>query len=83
MSWEYKLSHKALKNLKRFPRKDQVRIYEVLGAMKENPFSGDLKPIQDEENLWRRRVGAYRIYFQPLYKKQMLDIPEIERRQSH
>ena len=83
MSWDYRLSDKALKNLKKFPRRDRVRVYETLEAMKGNPFSGDLKPIQGEENLWRRRVGAYRIYFRPLYEKQMLDIPEIERKQSH
>ena len=83
MNWDYRLSDKALKKLKKFPRRDQVRIYEALGAMKENPFSRDLKPIQGEENLWRRRVGAYRIYFRPLYGEQRLNIPEIERKQSH
>ncbi len=49
MNWEYRLSDKALKRLKKFPRKDMVRIYETLEAMKRDP----------------------------------LNIPEIERRQSH
>jgi len=83
MNWDYRLSDKALKKLKKFPRRDQARIYETLETMKESPFSGDVKPIQGEENLWRRRVGAYRIYFRPLYAERMLRIPEIERKQSH
>lgn len=83
MNWDYKLSDNALKNLKRFPRNDQKRIFETLESMKVNPFRGDLKPIQGEENLWRRRIGAYRIYFRPKFEIRILEIPEIERKQSH
>ena len=57
------MSDKALKNLEKFPKQDRVRIYEILESMKDNPFTGDIKLIQGEVNLWRRRVGAYRIYF--------------------
>ena len=83
MNWGYRLSDRALKNLKRFPKLDQKRVFEALEAMKINPFQGDLKPIQGEENIYRRRIGAYRIYFRPLYEQHVLDIPEIERKQSH
>lgn len=83
MSWDYRLSGRALKNLKRFPPKDIAKIFHVLETMKENPFAGDSKPIQGEENLWRRRAMAYRIYFRPSPVNKMLDIPEIERKQSH
>lgn len=82
MNWDYKLSDRALKNIKRFPARDRVRIFEALEAMKVEPFWGDVKPIQGEENLYRRRVGAHRIYFRPLREWRMLEIPEIERKQS-
>ncbi|MDO8676922.1 MAG: hypothetical protein Q7K16_04770 [Candidatus Azambacteria bacterium] len=62
---------------------EQQRIFSVLDGMKSNPFLGDTKPIQGEENLYRRRVGNYRIYFKPLIDYRMLDIPEITRKQSH
>ena len=42
MSWDYRLAHQAVKNLKRFPRKDQERIVAALEEMKVNPFGGDL-----------------------------------------
>ena len=83
MSWDYRLAYSALKNLKRFPGPDRRRIYEALEAMKSDPFRGDVKPIQGEENLYRRRVGAYRIYFRPALSIQLLEIPEIIRKQSH
>ena len=83
MNWDYKLAHKALKNLKRFPRPDQKRVFETLEEMRLNPFAGDTKPIQGEENLYRRRIGNYRIYFRPLYAEYILEIPEIIRKQSH
>ncbi|OGZ98331.1 MAG: hypothetical protein A3G49_01560 [Candidatus Sungbacteria bacterium RIFCSPLOWO2_12_FULL_41_11] len=83
MNWDYRLSDKALKNLKEFPKQDRLRIYEALETMKDAPFIGDIKPIQGEENLWRRRIGAYRIYFRPFHEKRVFDIPGIERKRSH
>lgn len=82
MSWDYRLADKAVKKLKRFPRHDQKRIFEALEEMKTDPFRGDAKPIQGEYNLYRRRTGSYRIYFRPLWELELLDIPEIERKQS-
>ena len=82
-NWDYRLSKKALKNLKKIPFPDQRRIFDVLESMKLEPFSGDAKPIQGEENLYRRRIGNYRIYFRPVSEYKILDIPEITRKQSH
>ena len=83
MNWDYRLANGAIKALKRFPRNDQRRIFEALESMKHGPFNGDTKPIQGEINLFRRRVGTYRIYFRPVFTQRVLDIPEISRKQSH
>lgn len=83
MSWDYRLADRAVKNLKRFPKQDRGRISKSLEEMRIDPFGGDVKLIQGEENLYRRRVGNYRIYFRPNTSRQILDIPEIERKQSH
>lgn len=82
MLWDYRLARQAFKNVKRFPRKEQERIFAVLEEMKANPFSGDIKLIQGEENLYRRRIGNYRIYFRPVKLQHILDISLIERKQS-
>ena len=82
MSWDYRLAHRAVKNLERFPKRDRERIVAALDGMKLDPFAGDVRPIQGEVNLYRRRVGSYRIYVRPLAARRLLDIPEITRKQS-
>lgn len=82
-NWDYRLSNKAFKNLNKFPSAERKRIFDALESMKSSPFAGDTKPIQGEENLYRRRAGSYRIYFRPRLGYKILDIPEITRKQSH
>ena len=82
MPWDYRLAKQSFKNLKRFPKNEREKIYATLKEMKSDPFLGDIKLIQGEENLYRRRVGNYRIYFRPLRSRHILDIPLIEQKQS-
>lgn len=82
MPWDYRLAKQAFKNLEKFPKKEQEKIYVILEGMKGNPFLGDIKLMQGEENLYRRRVGNYRIYFRPIKSLRVLDIPLIERKHS-
>ncbi len=83
MLWDYRLSHQALKNIKKFPGKERGKVFAVLEGIKVNPFSGDIRLMQGKENLYRRRTGNYRIYFRPDIARHILDIPLIERKQSH
>jgi len=83
MNWVLYLSERARKNLHRFPKKEQIRINKALLEMScQNPFSGDIAKLESEENLWRRRVGTYRIKFQIKEKEKVIYVYEIERRTS-
>jgi len=82
MLWDYRLARQAFKNLKKFPKKEQERIFAILEGMKADPFLGDIKLMQGEDNLYRRRIGNYRIYFHPFRSNHILDILFIERKQS-
>jgi mRNA-degrading endonuclease RelE of RelBE toxin-antitoxin system len=31
--------------------------------MGDDPFAGDVIKLEGEDNLWRRRVGSYRVFF--------------------
>ncbi len=57
MPWDYRLSQQTIRNIKKFPRKEQERIFAVLEEIKSNPFLGDIKLMQGMENLYRRRKG--------------------------
>lgn len=80
--WDYSLSNQALKSLKRFPKQEQKRIFNAFENMKTDLFGGDTKPIQGEINLYRRRVGDYRIYFRPILEKHIFYVPIILRKQG-
>ncbi|MEK7553172.1 MAG: type II toxin-antitoxin system RelE/ParE family toxin [Patescibacteria group bacterium] len=82
MLWDYRLARQAFKNLRKFPKKEQRRIFAILEEMKGNPFLGDIKLMQGEENLYRRRKGNYRIYFRPIQLQHIIDISLIERKSS-
>lgn len=82
MSWVLHLNEKTRKILRRFPRKDQAKVNEILLEMSENPYYGDLAKLDSEENLWRRRVGAYRIKFQIRNDDKLVYVYEIKRRTS-
>ncbi len=51
------------KFLSRIPQKDAERIFSVIPGLPDNPFSGDIQKMKGEENVWRRRIGAYRIRY--------------------
>ena len=64
MSWEVRLVKRAAKEIKRIPKKDAKRLLFVLEELAENPYQGDIEKIKGEENVWRRRIGNYRILYE-------------------
>lgn len=82
VSWTLHIREKAKNSLRRFSKKDQERIKEILFELRENPFVGDIVKLESEDNLWRRRVGAYRIKFQIRDLEKIVYVYEIKRRTS-
>lgn len=60
--WRVVLAGPAQKSFKRIPSRDRTRIRAAIDEMEGNPFSGDIKHLQGQEQL-RRRVGNGRIFF--------------------
>ncbi len=63
MSYEVELSHRAFRYLKRLDKSTRKRILRGLRDMEEAPFGGDIAKIRGIKDLYRRRVGIYRIIF--------------------
>lgn len=82
MPWDYKLARQAFKNLKKFPAKEQERIFNALEEMKAGPFLGDIVKLGGEDNVWRRRIGNYRIKYRVFTDEKIIDIYDIDRRTS-
>ena len=80
MNWKVLIHPKVKKQLKRFPKKDAERIEASFYQLRINPFVGDIEKMEGEENVWRRRVGSYRISYELFSKKQIVFIFRVERR---
>jgi mRNA-degrading endonuclease RelE of RelBE toxin-antitoxin system len=50
--------------------------------LSRNPYGGDIAKLGGEEDVWRRRVGAYRVFYEVNQKKRVIYIFRVERRTS-
>lgn len=51
-------------------------------SMAADPFAGDVLKLEGEDNLWRRRVGSYRIFFAVNSAARTVGVTAITRRTS-
>ncbi len=55
---------------------------KVLDDLGNDPYTGDIQKMKGGQNIWRRRVGFYRIIYQPSVDKRTIFILDIRRRTS-
>lgn len=60
MTYEYSIRKKAIKFIQKQERKQQERLLKAIYAL---PF-GDVKKMVGEDNLYRLRVGDFRLLFE-------------------
>jgi len=53
----------AEKQMRRLPAKIHARVLSALDGLKENPRPRGSKKLKGEDNLWRIRVGDYRVVY--------------------
>lgn len=64
------------------PQSYAERMLFVIQSMPSDPFSGDIQKMKGQEHVWRRRIGAYRIFYELLPKESLIHVFHIERRTS-
>ena len=73
----------ALKNLQRFPSKDQNLILDNIEKLAQNPHNkNNVKKLVNFDVAYRLRVGNYRVLFDYEDSLQIIDIVDILPRQS-
>ena len=80
MSWEVLIRSKTAKNIETLPKENVARIKEVFYLMRINHYQGDIEKMEGEKNVWRRRVGSYRIFYELFSQKKVIYIFRVERR---
>jgi len=79
-NWQIIITNLASKSLRKIPQFHQIE--RVINQMEINPFVGDIKKLKGIENVWRRRIGNYRIIFEIFSQEKIIYIYDIQRRGS-
>ena len=81
-SWDLQVDPGVFKILRKIPRHDSEAILNVVKFLPLDPYFGDIQKMKDEENSWRRRVGAYRIFYKIKILEKIILVFNLERRTS-
>ena len=81
-NWNFRVDGKVYKVLKKVPKSIANRIVQVIEALPENPYVGDIEKVKGEQFLCRRRIGEYRIFFEIHQDKRFIDVVRVERKGS-
>jgi mRNA interferase RelE/StbE len=64
MRYRIEFSLGAERQFKKFPKEVQIRLKHRIDILAGNPFPRGVKKLSAEENLYRLRIGDYRIIYQ-------------------
>ena len=69
MKYKVQLKRSVIKTLKSLPQKEVKKIAKKIDSLEQNPVPKDSKKLKGEKDLYRVRVGDYRIlyFFQNLH----------------
>jgi mRNA-degrading endonuclease RelE of RelBE toxin-antitoxin system len=82
MTWTIHIAKRAEKQLAKAPAKSRRLLLAALAEMQQNPFGGGVSRLTAERWTWRRRLGAYRIFFDLYPDRHHIDVLDIARRTS-
>jgi len=70
------------KTLKRMPRRDTEAILKIIRLLPANPYLGDIQKMRGEDNIWRLRIGSYRIFYKIKIAGKVILVFNLERKIS-
>ena len=82
-NWDLHIDPSVPKTLKRIPGRDAEALLGVIRLLPADPYFGDVKKMKGEEDVWRRRVGSYRVFYKIKRIEKIVLVFRIERRTSH
>lgn len=63
-NYKVKISSTAEKSLKKIPKKDLVKIIELIQILGIRPFPQGCRKLSGEDNIYRVRQGNYRVIYE-------------------
>ena len=83
MNWDVVVDKQVEKSLKKIQRRDIERLVVTMQEFSADPYAGDVEKMEGEENVWRRRIGAFRIFYELYPSKKIVYVFSIKRRASN
>lgn len=79
--FEVIFTKKAAKRVQNLENSHKKKLKEIILTLRENPFSYPYKKIKGEENMYRIRIGKFRILYEVDEKNSLIIIFKVERRE--
>ena len=83
MHWDLLIDDTVGKALRHIPKKDAERLLTVIEELVVNPYAGDIEKMQGEKDVWRRRIGSYRVLYEIRVVRQCIYVFDVKRRTSN
>ena len=83
MHWELRIDNIVQKTLRRIPKHDAERIIIAIEELIVDPYGGDIQKMRGEEDVWRRRIGSYRILYEIRTTERCISVFDVQRRASN
>lgn len=74
------LTHKSSSFVKNLPKSNKKKLDIIIDHLKENPYSYPYKKIKGETNLYRIRIGGFRISYEIYENENIINILKIGKR---
>jgi len=81
-NWRLEVDPQVYKDLTKLPKSNIRRILGAIEKLSNSPYAGDIQKMRGEKNVWRRRVGEYRIFYEILTEVKVIHVFHAERRTS-
>ncbi len=81
-NWDLQIKAGVSRVLRKLPRADAERVSLVIRLLPVGPYFGDIQKMKGESDVWRRRVGNYRLFYCIKSAEMVILVFHLERRTS-
>ncbi len=80
--WVLQVDPNVWKIMRTIPRPYAERILLAIRNKKVNPYTDDIQKMKGEKDVWRQRIGPYRIFYEVVPELKIVHVYDLERRGS-
>ena len=82
MKYKLVISRQASKEIKKLPKAVIPKIYSKISSLQENPRPSGVVKLTSYDNIWRVRIGNYRVIYSIHDTIQVIDVRRVADRKD-